>query len=230
LQQEAKLVLLLRPFSLTWGEYSQDNLHARHIMIFLKNVQFIKSVFATKDCPLDKKPQFCFIGRSNVGKSSLINALTNNKNMAKTSKTAGCTRALNFFEIDKKGYMVDLPGYGYAKINKTEKYKWQDLILDYIQHSRHLKRVFLLIDARLWLKPIDEEAMALMDELGISYQIILTKTDKIKKSEFESIKEVFEINKNRYSALYPILLFSSASTKDGISAIVGTINNDILGV
>ena len=197
-------------------------------MAFLKNVLFLKSVFAINDLPFDNKPQFCFVGRSNVGKSSLINALTNNKNMAKTSKTAGCTRSLNFFEVNRKGYMVDLPGYGYAKMNKAEKYRLSDLIIDYLKHSRNLKRVFLLIDSRHWIKPADEEAIKLMDELGISYQIIVTKTDKVSKSELESLKIKFENDKNRYSALYPILLFSSASKKDGISTVIGAINSEIL--
>ena len=176
---------------------------------------------------MDRKPQFCFVGRSNVGKSSLINALTNNKNMAKTSKTAGCTRSINIFEVDKKGYMVDLPGYGYAKVNKAEKYKWNDMIISYLK-CNDLKRVFLLIDARHWLKPVDEDAMELMNEIGVSYQIILTKVDKINKGELESIKVLFENDKDRYSALNPVLLLSSASKKDGISTIVGTINSDIL--
>lgn len=196
-------------------------------MLFLKNVNFIKSAFSVRDLPQDKKPQFCFVGRSNVGKSSLINALTNNKNMAKTSKTAGCTRSINIFEVDKKGYMVDLPGYGYAKVNKTEKHTWDEMIVSYLK-CNYLKRVFLLIDARHWLKPIDEEAMELMNELGVSYQIILTKVDKINHTRLEAIKALFENDKNRYSALFPVLLFSSASKKDGISTIAGTINNEIL--
>jgi len=192
-------------------------------MSYLKNVTFIKSVFSLQDLPKEKKPQFCIVGRSNVGKSSLINALTNNKNMAKTSKTAGCTRSLNFFEIEKKCFMVDLPGYGYAKAPKSEKYGWNNLILEYLKTCRDLKRVFILIDSRHWLKPIDIELMQFLDEIGQIYQLILTKTDKIKNSELQECCEQFDLIKDKFPALYPALLHSSSAKKDGIGQIVSAI-------
>jgi GTP-binding protein len=192
-------------------------------MSTLRNVKFVKSVFSLKDLPKQNFKQICFVGRSNVGKSSLINALTNNSNMAKTSKTAGCTRSLNFFMVDERIFIVDLPGYGYAKANKQIVYSWNDLIINYLKTCRNLSRVFLLIDSRHWLKKNDIQVMDMLDDLGISYQIILTKIDKIKKSDLENIEQLFQIEISRRPAMYPQMLNSSSHKRIGVGQIIKTI-------
>ena len=143
------------------------------------------------DLPNDGKPEIAFAGRSNVGKSSLINALTGRTSLARVSVTPGRTRELNFFTLgkDEALYLVDMPGYGYAKASKAQVKGWTRLIRDYLQGRRELKRVFLLIDARHGLKDNDRETMTLMDEAAVSYQAVLTKADKPKAAELAKIIE-----------------------------------------
>ena len=198
-------------------------------MNILKNVTFIKSAYSLEQLPIGNINEVCIVGRSNVGKSSLINALTNNYNMAKTSKTAGCTRALNYFLVDQKYYLVDLPGYGFAKANKQEISGWNHLIINYLKGSKNLTRVFLLIDARHWLKKNDIEVMNMMDEWGLNYQIILTKTDKINAQELADLKEKFKEASKLFTALHPEMLSSSSSKKLGITEIIDTMNKVAIG-
>ncbi|MEX1060691.1 MAG: ribosome biogenesis GTP-binding protein YihA/YsxC, partial [Methyloceanibacter sp.] len=141
---------------------------------------FVKGVVRIEDLPKDGRPEIAFAGRSNVGKSSLINALTGRTSLARVSVTPGRTRELNFFTIGKNAalYLVDMPGYGYARASKAAIKGWTRLIGDYLKGRRELKRVFLLIDARHGIKPNDEETMKLLDEAAVSYQVVLTKADK----------------------------------------------------
>ena len=143
---------------------------------------FVKGVVSVADLPKDGRAEVAFAGRSNVGKSSLINALTGRTRLARVSVTPGRTRELNFFALgpDDTLYLVDMPGYGYARASKAEVKSWTRLIGDYLKGRRELKRVFLLIDARHGLKPNDKETMKLLDEAAVSYQAVLTKADKPK--------------------------------------------------
>lgn len=186
---------------------------------FIKNPPVFK-VGATKetDLPINNIEEVAFIGRSNVGKSSLINALTNSK-IAIVSKTPGRTKQLNFFQVGDKLTIVDMPGYGYAKASKQEVQNWNKLIFDYLLKRRNLQRVFLLIDSRHSIKENDEEMMSILDASGILYQIILTKIDEIKplelKSKLLSIESIFK----DHPALYGEVLFASSKENLGITQI-----------
>ena len=166
---------------------------------------FVKGVVAIDGLPHDGKPEIAFAGRSNVGKSSLINALTGRTSLARVSVTPGRTRELNFFTLGKDEvlYLVDMPGYGYAKASKAQVKGWTRLIRDYLRGRRELKRVFLLIDARHGLKDNDRETMTLMDEAAISYQAVLTKADKPKAAELAKIIETVAAELAKRPAAYP---------------------------
>ena len=162
---------------------------ARGEALFKGPCTFVKGVVKIADLPHDGIPEIAFAGRSNVGKSSLINALTGRTSLARVSVTPGRTRELNFFTLGKDHalYLVDMPGYGYAKASKVAVRGWTRLIGDYLKGRRELKRVFLLIDARHGIKPNDRETMTLLDEAAVSYQAVLTKADKPKASELEAV-------------------------------------------
>ena len=148
-------------------------------------VQFRMGVADHDGFPLDEIPEICFAGRSNVGKSSLINAITNRKGLARASNTPGRTQELNFFSLAEKLHLVDLPGYGFAEAPKKKVEIWNALIRDYMQGRRQLRRVFVLIDSRHGVKKLDKEIFAMLDKAGVNYQIVLTKTDKIPQAELD---------------------------------------------
>ena len=195
---------------------------------------FVKGVVAIDGLPNDGKPEIAFAGRSNVGKSSLINALTGRTSLARVSVTPGRTRELNFFTLgkDEAVYLVDMPGYGYAKASKAQVKGWTRLIRDYLRGRRELKRVFLLIDARHGLKDNDRETMTLMDEAAISYQAVLTKADKPKAAELAKIIETVAAELAKRPAAYPEVIVTSARTGAGIpelrSAIASLAPNAIV--
>ena len=182
---------------------------------------FVKGVASVDGLPKDGRTEVAFAGRSNVGKSSLINALTGRTSLARVSVTPGRTRELNFFALgppfgedgkpkagregDKDGalYLVDMPGYGYARASKAEVKAWTRLIGDYLKGRRELKRVFLLIDARHGIKPNDKETMKLLDEAAVSYQVVLTKADKPKAAELETIQAKVASDLAKHPAAYP---------------------------
>lgn len=151
-----------------------------------ENQEFVKSVYNLKDLPEKNLPDVVLCGRSNVGKSSFINSLFNRKNLAKTSSTPGKTRSLNYYLIDNKFYLVDLPGYGYAKSSKKEREFWAKLIEDYIKVSGNIKICFHLIDSRHKPTDLDRQLNDLLKYEGISYLVLLNKADKLKQSEFIS--------------------------------------------
>ena len=153
--------------------------------LFRRPCTFLKGVVRVADLPGDTLPEVAFAGRSNVGKSSLLNALVGQKALARTSNTPGRTREVNYFLLDERLYLVDLPGYGYARASKKEVAGWNRLIQDYLKGRASLRRVFLLIDARHGLKSSDKPTLALMDQAAVSYQVVLTKADKVKASELE---------------------------------------------
>jgi len=179
---------------------------------------FVKGVTSIDDLPADDKPEVAFAGRSNVGKSSLINALTSRRTLARVSVTPGRTRELNFFTLGHQAelYLVDMPGYGYAKAPKTAVRGWTRLIGDYLKGRRELKRVFLLIDARHGTKANDRETMRLMDVSAVSYQAVLTKADKPKQSELDAVIAKVAEELAKHPAAYPQILATSSRTGMGI--------------
>ena len=154
--------------------------------LFAKPCVFMLSVADLYQLPADDKTEIAFAGRSNVGKSSLINALFKQKNLAKTSATPGRTQQLNYFNFADLFYVVDLPGYGFAKAPGAQVKKWQDMLKSYLKGRASLRRVFLLIDAKVGFKSADKEIMDLLDASAVNYQIVLTKADKIKEKEIEN--------------------------------------------
>jgi GTP-binding protein len=163
-------------------------------------------------CPVDTKPEFAFIGRSNVGKSSLINMVTGNKKLAKTSSTPGKTQLINHFTINNEWYLVDLPGYGYAKAPKKSRTKWEQFISEYLLHRASLLSTFVLIDARLEPQKIDLEFMNWCGGKGIPFSIVFTKTDKLSSSVLQ--KNLASYKKemlNQWEELPPIFITSSQS-------------------
>ena len=198
-------------------EFTADEI-ARGEALFKAPSVFVKGVTSMDALPGDDKPEVAFAGRSNVGKSSLINALTSRRTLARVSVTPGRTRELNFFTLGHEAefHLVDMPGYGYAKAPKTAVRGWTQLIRDYLRGRRELKRVFLLIDARHGIKPNDRETMKLMDEAAVSYQAVLTKADKPKTAELEAVIASVSEELAKHPAAYPQLLTTSARTGSGI--------------
>ncbi len=159
-------------------------------------------------------PEVAFVGRSNVGKSSLINFLTGSK-CARVSKTPGRTQQINFFSLGNKISLVDLPGYGYAAVSKKMRMQWDNLIIDYLRYRQNLKRIFLLIDSKLGIKANDSEIIDIFDELGLIYQIVLTKSDKKTKGIEETVKEEIK----SHPAAYPVVISTSSKDKLGINQL-----------
>ena len=151
--------------------------------MIVKSAEYIQSVTDWKKCPSATLPEYAFIGRSNVGKSSLINMLVNNKKLAKTSSKPGKTQTINHFLINKEWYLVDLPGYGYASISKTMREKWSTMIDNYLKHRKNLQVLFVLIDIRLEPQEIDINFINKLGELGLPFSLIFTKADKIGKTK-----------------------------------------------
>jgi GTP-binding protein len=186
---------------------------------------FVKGVVGLDNLPRDGRPEIAFAGRSNVGKSSLINALTGRTSLARVSVTPGRTRELNFFTLGKDAalYLVDMPGYGYARVPKAQVRGWTRLIGDYLKGRRELKRVYLLIDARHGIKPNDQETMTLLDEAAVSYQVVLTKADKPKASELAVIQARVASELGKHPAAYPQVLATSARMGSGIKELRAAI-------
>lgn len=182
-----------------------------------KSCEFVLGVAALEQLPPADRPEIAFAGRSNVGKSSLVNALTNRKSLAKTSNTPGRTQQLNFFDLgDGVLYLVDMPGHGYAKVSRSLVKNWTKLIRSYLKGRPTLRCLFLLIDARHGIKDTDIELMKLMDEAAVSYRIVMTKTDKVKDEEQVKLeKKTLEILQKHPAAMREIS-YTSAHKGDGI--------------
>jgi GTP-binding protein len=202
--------------------------------VFRNPCDFVKGVTSLEALPDDGRPEIAFAGRSNVGKSSLVNALTGRKTLARVSVTPGRTRELNFFTLGPGGalYLVDMPGYGYARASKSAVKGWTRLIEDYLKGRRELKRVFLLIDARHGIKPNDQETMKLMDEAAVSYQAVLTKADKPKGSDLETVIAKTTEELAKHPAAYPHLIVTSARAGSGIpdlrAAVAAFVPNGVV--
>jgi GTP-binding protein len=150
--------------------------------MIIQDASYVISNADYRQCPAPDRPEYAFIGRSNVGKSSLINMLTQRKGLAKTSQHPGKTQLINHFLINDSWYLVDLPGYGYAKISKTERHKWEHMIYEYLRYRPNLVCTFVLIDSRHDPQRVDLEFMEKLGEEGIPFHLVFTKTDKLKKS------------------------------------------------
>ena len=184
--------------------------------LFAGPCDFMLGVAGLNQLPDAGPPEIAFAGRSNVGKSSLVNTLTNRKTLAKTSHTPGRTQQLNYFNLGDRIYMVDMPGYGYAKVSKTQRDEWTQLIFDYLRGRATLRCVFILIDSRHGLKDSDIELMKMLDETAVQYRIILTKTDKVKSQELEKVSEKITATIKKHAAAFPAILPTSAHKGMGI--------------
>ncbi len=195
--------------------YSEDVLEAARIQ-FARPVRFLMGAAQIEQLPPDDLPEVAFAGRSNVGKSSLINALVGQNHLARASNEPGRTREVNFFVLEEKLRLVDLPGYGWARASKTTVKKFQNLGRDYLRGRPSLKRAYLLIDARHGLKSVDNEPMDALDLAAVSYQIILTKADKIKPAELEKVVADSQNAIKKRPAAHPLVIATSSEKGLGI--------------
>ncbi len=191
--------------------------------LFLRPCNFVLGVAWLEQLPDTERMEIAFAGRSNVGKSSLINALFSKKDLARASATPGRTQQLNFFDLDGVLNVVDLPGYGYAQAPEKHVKTWNNLVFTYLKGRPNLRRVYLLIDARHGIKDKDVEVMKMLDKAAVSYQVILTKSDKVKSVELE--KTTFEVKKkmSKHTACHPELLVTSSEKKQGIDLVRASI-------
>ena len=188
-------------------------------LLFAKECRFLWGARTADQLPPSEHPEIAFAGRSNVGKSSLLNALTGRKTLARTSNTPGRTQEINFFLLDERLCLVDLPGYGYARASKSEIGRWNRLIEDYLRGRPNLKRVCVLIDARHGLKPSDEEVMTGLDKAAVSYQAVLTKADKAGPDELPHILDELGAALRKRPAAHPEIIATSAMTGAGVAEL-----------
>ena len=204
-------------------EFSSAELESAR-KLFAGPCDFMLGVAALSQLPDASLPEIAFAGRSNVGKSSLLNALTNRKTLAKTSNTPGRTQQLNYFNLGEKLYIVDMPGYGYAKVSKEQRDEWTKLIFDYLRGRATLRCVFILVDSRHGLKDSDIMLMEMLDEAAVTYRIILPKTDKTKKAELEkTLSKTLETIK-KHAAAYPAIHATSSVKGSGMAELKAIIN------
>ena len=199
--------------------------------VFTGPIDFMLSAPRLAVLPDPTVPEIAFAGRSNVGKSSLLNALTGRKAIARTSVTPGRTQELNFFEVGEPTQLrlVDMPGYGFAKAPLKVVEQWRRLVRDYLRGRVVLKRTLLLIDSRHGVKPVDDDMMQMLDEAGVGYRIVLTKADKIKASELEAVTAATIAAARKRTAAYPEIIVTSSEKKMGIEELRAAVLQDALG-
>ncbi len=195
---------------------NEDALEAGRLL-FAGDATFVLGVANLKQLPPSDRTEVCFAGRSNVGKSSLINALTNRAKLARSSAEPGRTRELNYFDVGQgQLYLVDLPGFGYAKVSRTQAEAWTKLTKAYLRGRPSLRRVFLLVDARRGLMETDDEVMDMLDGSAVTYQIVLTKVDKVAKGEVDAMVEKIAGRLKKRGAAHPVVLMTSSEKGWGI--------------
>lgn len=200
------------------GKFSAEKIQAAEDL-FRQPVNFVLSVASLAQLPLTEMGEVAFAGRSNVGKSSIINALFNQKKLAKTSNTPGRTQQLNYFNLNDSIHIVDLPGYGYAEAPEKLVKQWQKLIFDYLRGRVNLKRVFLLIDSRHGLKKVDKEVMEMLDKAAVTYQIVLTKADKVSAKELQKQEEALHTEIKKHAAAYTDIIATSSVKNQGLDLL-----------
>ena len=187
--------------------------------LFARGSDFLKGVVAMDGMPPADRLEVCFAGRSNVGKSTLINAVTGRKALARASNTPGRTQEINFFTLADSHYLVDLPGYGFAKAPLQTVEKWQRLLKAYLSGRATLRRAFVLIDARHGIKPVDTEILSLLDTSAVGFQAVLTKTDKVKAKDRARVLAQVRGALAKHPAAYPEIVLTSSETGDGIDTL-----------
>ncbi|WP_299548623.1 ribosome biogenesis GTP-binding protein YihA/YsxC [uncultured Tateyamaria sp.] len=195
-------------------------------LLFAGETEFVKGVVAMSGLPPADRMEVCFAGRSNVGKSSLINALTGRKGLARASNTPGRTQEINYFTAGDDHYLVDLPGYGYANAPLPVVEKWQRLLKQYLSGRQTLRRAFVLIDARHGIKKVDEEILKLLDTSAVTFQCVLTKTDKVKAKDRDAVLAQVRSALSKHPAAFPEIVLTSSEKGDGIAtlrAIIATL-------
>ena len=191
-------------------------------LLFAGETEFVKGVVAMDGLPPADRVEVCFAGRSNVGKSSLINALTGRKGLARASNTPGRTQEINFFTAGDI-YVVDLPGYGFANAPVAVVEKWQRLLKQYLQGRQTLRRVFVLIDARHGAKAVDEEIMSLLDSAAVTFQVVMTKVDKLKGDALQASLDKTRAALAKHPAAFPELILTSSEKGDGVKTLRAVI-------
>ena len=210
------------PFPL--AEVPDDATLERGRKLFAGEVTFVKGVVAMSGLPPADRPEICFAGRSNVGKSSLINALTGRKGLARASNTPGRTQEINYFALADSHYLVDLPGYGFANAPLDKVRAWQALLKTYLSGRSTLRRAFVLIDARHGIKPVDEEIMTLLDTSAVTFQVVLTKADKLRGDARDKVLAQVRGRLATHPAAYPELLLTSSEKGEGLDVLRAVIS------
>ncbi|ANP36463.1 GTP-binding protein YsxC [Phaeobacter gallaeciensis] len=192
--------------------------------LFAGQSEFLKGVVAMSGLPEADRVEVCFAGRSNVGKSSLINALTGTKGLARASNTPGRTQEINYFTQGPDLYLVDLPGYGYANAPLAVVEKWQKLLKRYLSGRQTLRRAFVLIDSRHGIKKVDDEIMALLDSAAVTFQCVMTKADKVKAKDLDKVMEQVRSALSKHPAAYPEIVMTSSEKGEGIATLRSIIS------
>jgi GTP-binding protein len=206
-----------------------EDLASEAARLFSGRVEFLLSAPQLKFLPEPDAPEIAFCGRSNVGKSSLLNALTGRRAIARTSVTPGRTQELNFFEVGEPTQfrLVDMPGYGFAKAPVKVVERWRQLVRTYLRGRAVLKRTLVLIDARHGVKPVDAEMMKMLDEAAVGYRLVLTKADKIKASELAAVLAATEAEARKHPAAFPVVHATSAEKGLGIAELRAAVLTDV---
>lgn len=205
-------------------EYTSAEIEAGRLL-FTRPVTFMKSAVSLDTLPPMGPPEVCFAGRSNVGKSTLINALTNQNGLARASNTPGRTQELNYFTAQDRLYVVDLPGYGYAKAPKYKVAAWTKLTRAFLRGRATLRRVFVLIDSRHGLKDVDLELMDMLDETAVTYQLVLTKSDKLKKGQLGRVHAETLLAIAKRPAAFPVVAMTSSEKGLGMPELRAEIES-----